>query len=108
MMHEDDSTRIQKITINLRQPDRHTLNEDSPYSSYNLDHLGLVAGMVDELGLPELIDTVIKQDHEQRQVSVGLCVKAMILNGLGFVNRALYLMPHFSRINRSNVYWVKA
>ena len=51
--------------------------------------------MVDELGLSELIDTVIKQDHEQRQVSVGQCVKAMILNGLGFVNRALYLMPHF-------------
>ena len=51
--------------------------------------------MVDELGLPELIDTVVKQDHEQRQVSVGQCVKAMILNGLGFVNRALYLMPHF-------------
>jgi len=71
------------------------LNEDSPYSSYNLDHLGLIAGMIDELGLPELIDTVIKQDHEQRQVSVGLCVKAMVLNGLGFVNRALYLMPHF-------------
>jgi transposase len=72
-----------------------TLNEDSPYSSYNLDHLGLIAGMVDEWGLPELIDTVIKQDHEQRQVSVGQCVKSMILNGLGFVNRALYLMPHF-------------
>jgi transposase len=51
--------------------------------------------MVDELGLPELIDTVIKQDHEQRHVSVGQCVKAMILNGLGYVNRALYLMPHF-------------
>jgi transposase len=51
--------------------------------------------MVDELGLPELIDIVIKQDHEQRHVSVGQCVKAMILNGLGFVNRALYLMPHF-------------
>ena len=71
------------------------MNEDSSYSSYNLDHLGLIAGMVDELGLPELIDTVVKQDHEQRQVSVGQCVKAMILNGLGFVNRALYLMPHF-------------
>ena len=71
------------------------MNEDSPYSSSNLDHLGLIAGMVDELGLPELIDIVIKQDHEQRQVSVGTCVKAMILNGLGFVNRALYLMPHF-------------
>ena len=69
--------------------------ESSHYNSYNLDHLGLIAGMVDELGLPELIDTVIKQDHDQRQVSVGVCVKAMILNGLGFVNRALYLMPHF-------------
>ena len=74
---------------------KQALNENSPYSSYNLDHLGLIAGMVDELGLVELIDTVVKQDHTQRQVSVGLCVKAMILNGLGFVNRALYLMPHF-------------
>ncbi len=71
------------------------MNSESSYRSYNLDHLGLVAGMVDELGLPELIDTVIKQDREQRQVSVGQCVKAMVLNGLGFVNRTLYLMPHF-------------
>ena len=71
------------------------MNEKSLYSSYNLDHLGLVAGMVDELGLVELIDAVIIQDHEQRVVSVGQCVKAMVLNGLGFVNRALYLMPHF-------------
>jgi transposase len=51
--------------------------------------------MVDELGLVELIDAVIIQDHDQRVVSVGQCVKAMVLNGLGFVNRALYLMPHF-------------
>ncbi|MEY3881082.1 MAG: hypothetical protein RIQ94_1878 [Pseudomonadota bacterium] len=40
------------------------MNEESLYSSYNLDHLSLVAGMVDELGLPELIDAVIIQDHE--------------------------------------------
>lgn len=73
------------------------MNENTPcgYSSYNLDHLDLIAGMVDELGLAELIDTVIKQDHGQRRVSIGQCVKAMILNGLGFVNRALYLMPRF-------------
>ncbi|MEI6334568.1 MAG: IS1634 family transposase [Methylococcaceae bacterium] len=71
------------------------MNEESLYSSSNLDHLGLVAGMVDELGLVELIDAVIIQDHEQRVVSVGQCVKAMVLNGLGFVNRSLYLMPHF-------------
>jgi len=71
------------------------MNEESTYSSCNLDHLGLVAGMVDELGIAELIDIVIPQDQQQRHVSVGTCVKAMILNGLGFINRALYLMPHF-------------
>jgi transposase len=38
---------------------------------------------------------VIPQDHQQRHVSVGTCVKAMILNGLGFINRAVYLMPFF-------------
>ena len=47
------------------------MNADTTYSSYNLDHLGLIAGMVDELGLPEMIDAVIKQDHDQRHVSVG-------------------------------------
>ena len=51
--------------------------------------------MVDELGLELLIDTLIPQDQKQRHVSVGKCVKAMILNGLGFANRTLYLMPHF-------------
>lgn len=71
------------------------MNTDELYKSYNLDHLGLVAGMVDELGIPQLIDTLIIQDQQQRHVSVGQCVKAMILNGLGFVNRTLYLMPHF-------------
>jgi transposase len=68
---------------------------ESQYASYNLDHLGLIAGMIEELGLRELIDTVIPQDLAQRHVSIGQCVKAMILNGLGFVNRTLYLMPHF-------------
>ena len=63
--------------------------------SDNLDHLGLVAAMIDELGLVEIIDSVIVQDHEQRVVSVGQTVKAMMLNGLGFSHRALYLTPHF-------------
>lgn len=51
--------------------------------------------MVDELGLEQLIDKLIPQAQEQRYVSIGKCVKAMILNGLGFANRTLYLMPHF-------------
>jgi len=65
------------------------------YVSYTLDHHGLVAGMVDELGLVGKIDAMIPQDLDQRKVSVGMAVKAMILIGLGFVQRALYLTPHF-------------
>jgi len=65
------------------------------YKTQNLDHLGLVAGMFDELGIDELLDQVITQDHDKRHVSIGHAVKAMILNGLGFVNQSLYLVPSF-------------
>lgn len=41
------------------------------YETKTIEHLGLVASMVDELGIGELIDEVIKQDFEQRQVTVG-------------------------------------
>ena len=72
-----------------------SIPDENPYASYTLDHHGLVAGMVDELGLVEKIDAMIPQDLEQRNVSVGMAVKAMILVGLGFVQRALYLTPNF-------------
>lgn len=65
------------------------------YQSSSLDHLGLVAGMYDELGIGELIDELIPQDTEKRTVSLGQAVKAMVLNGLGFTQRALYLTPQF-------------
>lgn len=75
------------------------------YRSKQLDHLGLVAGMCDELGIIELIDRLIPQDKEKRTVSpstgsghrIGQAVKAMVLNGLGFASRALYLSPQFFR-----------
>lgn len=70
-------------------------NVTDKYAVKDLDHLGLVAGMVDELKIVETIDAIIPQDLEQRHVSVGLAVKAMILNGLGFVQRVLYMMPRF-------------
>ena len=62
--------------------------------SYTLDHVGLVAGMCDDLGIAERSDRVIVQDRDKRPVSVGTGVKAMSLKGWGFVNRALYLTPH--------------
>ena len=66
-----------------------------PYSSEVLDHLGLVAGMFDELGIGEVLDRTIKHTPGRRIVTVGHAVKAMVLNGLGFVNPQLYLVPLF-------------
>lgn len=65
------------------------------YSSQVLDHLGLVAGMFEELGIGEVIDEATQQNPEMRIVTAGQAVKAMVLNGLGFVNQQLYLVPHF-------------
>jgi len=67
----------------------------SSCESKELNHLGLVAGMYDELGIGKSIDTLIPQDMNQRNVSIGQVLKAMVLNGLGFSNQRLYLLPHF-------------
>jgi Domain of unknown function (DUF4277) len=67
------------------------------YQSQVLDHLGLVAAMFEELGIGEVIDHAIPQDMTKRTVSLGHAVKAMILNGLGFVNQQLYLVPSWCR-----------
>jgi transposase len=65
------------------------------YRSEVLDHLGLVAGMYDELGIGEELDRTLQQNPETRFVTVGSAVKAMVLNGLGFVHQQLYLVPLF-------------
>jgi transposase len=59
----------------------------------NIDDLGLIAGMIEELGLVELIDQQIK--NEDRKVSVGTAVKALIMNFMGFTQHALYISPAF-------------
>ena len=58
-----------------------------------LDHLGIVAGIGREIGLIDYFNDLDTQDHER--VSLGQAVLAMILNGLGFSNRQLYLVPQF-------------
>ena len=65
------------------------------YHSQVLDHLGLVAGMFDELGIGDTLDQATRQNPEMRDLTVGEAVKAMVLNGLGFINQALYLVPRF-------------
>jgi transposase len=58
-----------------------------------LDHLGIVAGMCREIGLAEYLDALV--GPTQQQVSVGRATMVMILNGLGFSNRRLYLVSQF-------------
>jgi transposase len=65
------------------------------YRSQVLDHLGLVAGMCDALGLGDVIDRATQQHPEMRDRTVGEAGKAMVLNGLGFVHHAIYLVPRF-------------
>jgi transposase len=51
--------------------------------------------MFDELGIAGVIDQATQQNPAMRIVTAGTAVKAMVLNGLGFVNQPLYLVPHF-------------
>jgi transposase len=51
--------------------------------------------MFEELGITEVIDKATQQDPEMRMVTAGHAVKAMVLNGLGFLNHQLSLVPHF-------------
>jgi transposase len=64
-------------------------------SSKELNHHGLVAAVVEDLGLVELINKRIKDEDKRRIVSPGLTVKAMIINGLGFLNKRLYMVARF-------------
>ncbi len=58
-----------------------------------LDHLGIVAGVCQEIGLAGYLDALA--GPRQQQVSVGTATVAMILNGLGFSNRGQYLVSQF-------------
>ncbi|RUS93440.1 IS4 family transposase [Dulcicalothrix desertica PCC 7102] len=60
----------------------------------NIDHLGIVAGIVDSIGLVEIINNFVPQEQSEK-VSAGHVVKAMILNGLGFVAQPLYMFPKY-------------
>ena len=60
----------------------------------NLDHLGIVAGIIDEMGIVEEINKKVGRSSREK-VSTGVMVKAMILNGLGFVSAPLYMFSKF-------------
>jgi len=63
-------------------------------STYTLNHFGIVSGICRELNIAGLIDQLIPPDPQQK-VTTGQAVVSMIINGLGFSNRRLYLYPQF-------------
>lgn len=60
-------------------------------TSKNIDHLGLVAGMCQEIGIADIIDRACGEQAKNKHLTFGQCVNYMILNGLDFVGRILYL-----------------
>ncbi len=63
------------------------------YSTKGLDHLGLIAGMNKDLGIAKFIDDALSEQRDDKLITYGQLVEAMILNGLGFVERTLHMYP---------------
>ena len=56
----------------------------------NLDHLGIVAGIIDEIELVEEVNKKVGIKIKE-SLSPGQVMKAMILNELGFLSALIYL-----------------
>src|SRR5438270_3771558 len=69
------------------------VSQEVEYQTQRLDHLGIVAGVCREAGIAEWLDKLAGESR--RDVSIGTATVAMILNGLGFSNRQLYLVPQY-------------
>lgn len=69
------------------------VSQEVIYQTERLDHLGIVAGVCQEVGIAKWLDKQAGDSH--RSVSIGTATVAMILNGLGFSNRQLYLVPQY-------------
>ena len=70
------------------------MEDEEEYSSKDLDHLGLVAGMCRDLGLAKIIDRLSPPDPRM-VITLGECVELMVINGLGFTSRPQYLEAQF-------------
>jgi transposase len=59
-----------------------------------LDHLGVLASVIKDFGLIDMINARLVPDP-QEVLTPGEAIAGMILNGLGFANRPLSLTPQF-------------
>ena len=63
-------------------------------TSHQIDHLGLVSGVFDRLGIGKVIDSRLRKSRHHK-VPHSSATKAMVLNGLGFLGQRLYLYPEY-------------
>ena len=70
------------------------MSQNSEIKVKNLDHLGIISGLIDEIGIVEKINEKLGIDKREK-ISSGQVVKAILINGLGFVSRPLYLFSQF-------------
>ena len=67
---------------------------ESQIKVQDIEHLGIVAGIIDEMSLVDLFNLLIG-NHSQEIIRAGQVVKALILNGLGFISAPLNLFEKF-------------
>ena len=65
------------------------MNQAGNIEVQNLNHLGIIAGIIDEIGIVEIINQQLGV-RPQEKLNSGIIVKSIILNALGFVSRPLY------------------
>jgi transposase len=70
------------------------MNQPLEIDVQDIDHLGIIAGIIDESGIVEIINRLLGT-HPLEEVSAGHVVKALILNCLGFLTAPLYLFSQF-------------
>jgi len=70
------------------------MNHNLEIQVQNLAHLGLVAGVIERIGIVEIINEIVPEKAGEK-VSLGQAVKARILNGLGLFTSPLYLFSKF-------------
>ncbi len=67
----------------------------------DIDHLGIVAGIIDEMELVEEVNKIVGIKTRE-SLTPGQVMKAMILNGLGFLSAPLYIFEEFFVGNLQN------
>ncbi len=70
------------------------MNQAGNIKVQTINHLGIIAGIIDEIGIVEIINEQLGI-KPQEKLSSGIIVKSIILNAMGFVSRPLYLFPQF-------------